>query len=1022
MIPISLEINGIYSYQAKPTKIDFEKLSKANIFGIFGEVGSGKSTILEAITIALYGETERLNLKDNRNYNMMNLKSNELFIDFHFKAENGKLFRFTKKTKRNKRSFSKVETLVSKHYEYINNDWQPTEKTAEEIIGLNYENFKKTIIIHQDKFKEFIQLTSTSRSEMLKELFGLHKYDLTNKAKILENKNDLQINQIETQLTELGFIDEKQIEIKEKEIADKGDAIKILSKELEIKKEQKIQLDSIKEIFETIESKNQEHLSLLAKSEDFKKLQEQIDDYELCKSKFKDLLNRKKDESNLHKKKSRELNNQKIQLENVQAETLKEEELFEKIGVDYEKRLDLKTKQEDLQKIIELQESKKSLSVLSQQKASIEKQLQESELIIKSLGDSVIKIKTEIKAKNKILPNYTVLNEMSQWFSKKSRIEENQHSLYLEIKKKEQDFDKLQKQKSEKLKDFTLDTDNTTESSIQKILQKMGILEEEVKLLDSKILHYKLNQKLKDYAEKLQSGEPCPLCGSKEHPQILDIKSLESELQSASAKKSKLEEDAAKLRNTRIYLENIRAKEEDYNTFLKEKSEEEKKLKKSYAALLETFVWKPYTQNDENKVQEEIKRSQILRDEIKKLETDRETLEKELEVKNATNEKNKNIANEKTIAITKVFSKIEELSNFIKLLKQDEYIHLSKSNLEIQMKNWKQKIDDIVKTYESKNKIVTQLKAYWNKLEGEIESNTNHLSESEKNLKTLETELEKALSNSKFSNIQEVEKILTQEFNVDSARAEVNNYHKNVNHIEQNLKELRNKVEGKSYDSVLHKELNFEIEEKFTVLEKTKKELHELTFEIKNWKSNLQKKRVLEEKYILLKDRKKDISELKNLFHGQGFVNYVSRLFLKDICNSANERFYKLTNQNLKLELMDDNNFQVRDYINDGEVRSVKTLSGGQTFQAALSLALSLSDRIQRLSSSKENFFFIDEGFGSLDKESLSIVFETLKSLRKENRIVGVISHVEEMQDEIPMFIKVKNDKITGSSIKGSWE
>ena len=110
-------------------------------------------------------------------------------------------------------------------------------------------------------------------------------------------------------------------------------------------------------------------------------------------------------------------------------------------------------------------------------------------------------------------------------------------------------------------------------------------------------------------------------------------------------------------------------------------------------------------------------------------------------------------------------------------------------------------------------------------------------SESEKNLKTLETELEKALSNSKFSNIQEVEKILTQDFNVDSARAEVNNYHKNVNHIEQNLKELRNKVEGKSYDSVLHKELNFEIEEKFTVLEKTKKELQVFKNQIKTGKS-----------------------------------------------------------------------------------------------------------------------------------------------------------------------------------------
>ena len=82
MIPIQLTIQGLYSYQKKQT-IDFTQLTAANLFGIFGSVGSGKSSILEAITFALYGRTDRLNLSgDNRNYNMMNLKSNELLNRF----------------------------------------------------------------------------------------------------------------------------------------------------------------------------------------------------------------------------------------------------------------------------------------------------------------------------------------------------------------------------------------------------------------------------------------------------------------------------------------------------------------------------------------------------------------------------------------------------------------------------------------------------------------------------------------------------------------------------------------------------------------------------------------------------------------------------------------------------------------------------------------------------------------------------------------------------------------------------
>ena len=151
-------------------------------------------------------------------------------------------------------------------------------------------------------------------------------------------------------------------------------------------------------------------------------------------------------------------------------------------------------------------------------------------------------------------------------------------------------------------------------------------------------------------------------------------------------------------------------------------------------------------------------------------------------------------------------------------------------------------------------------------------------------------------------------------------------------------------------------------------------------------------------------------------------MNYVSSVYLQNLCNAANERLYKLTRKNLRLELTDDNSFLIRDFLNEGKVRSVKTLSGGQTFQAALSLALALAESIQRFNQSENNFFFLDEGFGSQDKESLQVVFNTLKSLRKENRIVGIISHVEELQHEIDTWLQIKNDEEKGSMIRTSWD
>ena len=160
---------------------------------------------------------------------------------------------------------------------------------------------------------------------------------------------------------------------------------------------------------------------------------------------------------------------------------------------------------------------------------------------------------------------------------------------------------------------------------------------------------------------------------------------------------------------------------------------------------------------------------------------------------------------------------------------------------------------------------------------------------------------------------------------------------------------------------------------------------------------------------------------MDEMFRAQGFVNYVSSVYLKNLCESANERFFKLTNNQLRLELDDKNNFLVRDYLNSGEVRSVKTLSGGQTFQAALSLALALSDNIQHLTKAKQNLFFLDEGFGTLDKDSLQTVFKTLKALRSENRVVGIISHVEELQQEVDNFIRAESTE-NGSRIVRSWE
>src|SRR5690606_34371743 len=157
VLPLYLSIEGLYSYQQKQ-EIDFTLLTEAGLFGIFGKVGSGKSSILEAIGFVLYGETERLNKQEKRTYNMLNLKSNAACIVFEFLNFNGTKYRFVAQWRRRKK-FEETTSLERTAYEWQNEQWIPLSSTdGSAITNLTYSNFRRTIIIPQGQFKEFLEL------------------------------------------------------------------------------------------------------------------------------------------------------------------------------------------------------------------------------------------------------------------------------------------------------------------------------------------------------------------------------------------------------------------------------------------------------------------------------------------------------------------------------------------------------------------------------------------------------------------------------------------------------------------------------------------------------------------------------------------------------------------------------------------------------------------------------------------------------------------------------------------------
>ena len=293
MIPIKLTIQGLFSYQEKQS-IDFQKLTEAHLFGIFGSVGSGKSSILDAITYALYGETERMNARDNRNYNMMNLKSDELFIEFDFSVgKESRLFRAVVKGKRNRKNFEDVRTLDRSAYKQQNGSWEPVEiEQLQQVIGLSYENFKRTIIIPQGRFQEFLQLGSKDRTQMMKELFNLGKFELYYKTVALETKNNEQMQKLQGQLQQLGEVKPEQLEEAKFRMQVISKEIKQLTSQLTFKQKEETDLNKLKELVVKLKAQQVQVDFLKTKEAEILKAEQLLKEYEYCQANYKNLFDR----------------------------------------------------------------------------------------------------------------------------------------------------------------------------------------------------------------------------------------------------------------------------------------------------------------------------------------------------------------------------------------------------------------------------------------------------------------------------------------------------------------------------------------------------------------------------------------------------------------------------------------------------------------------------------------------------------------------------------------------------------
>lgn len=1010
MIPIQLTLEGLYSYQERQ-KIDFENLTEAGLFGIFGSVGSGKSSILEAISFALYGETERLNARDKRAYNMMNLKSNRSYIEFDFMNYENKKFRATREFRRNSKNFEDVKAPNVTFYEWKNENWIPLDySNSEKLIGLSYANFKRTIIIPQGQFKEFLELGATERTNMMKEIFSLQRFDLQNNVSNLNFKNRSELDQLEGQLKGFEEVNEEHISVQKENLKLEQYKFDEVQQSFKKTEEKYSKLKSLKDDFELLHQKKTDFEKLSLKKVEIDILDTKTEIYDKVFRIFTPLISEK---NKLTKEISNQQKSKETQFKTVQETEVQFENLKSKLTViqtKYEALHQSKIQENDLSLILQMQKFSGEIKILKERTEKGSEKVKEVEAQQKLIQKKIEKLSKNAEILKPKKLDSTLLLNVGNWFSEKKKLAENLQKQVEKTNSKKAEIEKI----FEELKSFEINP--KTFKNDFKI--QAEILENQKKSLSEKRNHLEVQQKLAHFASELHDGESCPLCGALEHPNIVEFDDVNSELNEIQKQIDDIEIQKDKIQKQSLEIEKILDRQKIFEEQLKLEEETAKNIQTNIENHLKNFKWTEFNSENPNEFEEKRQQSFTIEKQIDELNQQIDFEQKNLN-KERENLDSYNKALEKfRLDEAKKEEQIKTNERNLKVLKWSDYLEksideteeifnkLSESNLETE-----QNYQQLIKEEKEISPKLAEQKTIFSQLEKRI-------SELEKEIIDNKTLIEKKLSEQKFNYLDDIQNILAQEIDVQETRNQIQKFRIQFEIVKNNILELEVKLKDFSFNE----EEFLIVENQFKSLENELKTANDsvvkITTEIERLEKEFRKKENLLKELSQLQKRAENLKIMTNLFKGAGFVQYVSSIYLRQLCDHANVRFHRMTRNQLSLQLNENNDFEIIDFLNEGRSRSVKTLSGGQSFQVSLSLALALAESVQTNSQSEKNFFFIDEGFGTQDLESVNIVFETLMNLQKENRIVGIISHVEELKEKIPVSLHITKNEERGSLIE----
>ena len=1054
MRPVQLELTNFGPYRKEV--INFTQFDHAPLFLIGGDTGAGKSTLFDAMTVALFATTSGDRNVEEMRSTFAGPEDDLTKVTFYFQ-QGQHLYRIERvlQQERAKRgggttmqkataSLVIVDKIGGQEIEKLGDKIKEVSDQIEQILGLNAEQFKQIILLPQNDFSRFLKEDSKTKTQILKKIFGTGIFDRFQKSleeRLRQSNKDMEKRQ--TQLD--GHFASQVWSEEELAVLAQTPASEKLARLEELLAQRQENLEEQKSILKVAHADLAKLQKSLQTAQDLAKIFQEL---EQAKERYRLEIEegaQEQAEAKVHleelqfaqglqetisslKQYQKQLLQLEQDLEIAQEELKAKEQAFE--GVKAQKEALAAQSEDFLQKEEELEVWKEAI-IYAQSLAQEQEKIKQSSANHKQLEETYQQASKEIESLNKSLTDLEAnrlslesLHEAEKLLQSVGYSVDKQLAQDLkEIEGLNQELAKTEKRHQT----LSLDSDQA-----QEILNE---LEEKLRTT----LASRRQLMIAQLQAELEDGQPCMVCGSLDHPKVdgaqadeVALKDLMDQVEELQAQKEK---QVATLSNRQARLSEVETKRQD---LLDQVAKVKLSLQKHYQELEEQV--KGQFDFDFSEDYEAVRGQAMLR----KVEKHYQELQKRYDKEEADRvhyQEKLGQAQEKAIDLAKSYQEAKAaLDQAKERLKELQEAHPELESVEVYQERIslaKQELDLYNKQVKENGEAYNQLHADIQGIKGQLESIAKSKEKTSQETKRLSVELDQSLkAEGALTNDLEQIQLWLLEVNkqaIPKLQAQLTTYQTLKQELQTQISKNQELLQNQEKPDLAA--LTQEVRIRQESYDKQLSQVSVLEKGLKDATSTYQAAKTLQDSNQEAFKAHQELSDLVKVVKGEntaltGRLNlevYVIRQYFQQILDYANANYIGLLTDNRYSFVLSEEGRRARDHFGldinvydqlTGSERSVKSLSGGETFIAALAIALSLSEVVQNTSKGAVvEALFIDEGFGSLDKEALTKAIAVLEQIG-ENRMVGVISHVDDMKEGIAQQLAIIKSHDGSSYIK----